>query len=295
MKKLCLALVVLLGSYSLLCMQVPKQQTRIFTLQDINPIIRVQIPEEDKRTVSAFLNIDRTQKDFSDEEYAQKLTDFDKAREVVFEAFAQKFRLDVGFFGDRYQKFVDPDKKIMKAIGSEKTILPLSKFEAQGKKTEISELKKELSRQYKIHLMPKWNEVISVVTQLLNELKENTAFGQALDSFKVQEIIVQDDSAIRSTKQDDIFPRIVLYPGNSKQQAQTVLDIVYKIFKDKEGIGTPRFSKRVTSLISYAQGDSDHKKQDRFKHHYEQPNLVHYAPDFTPEGANNGYHLTVPK
>lgn len=140
--------------------------------------------------------------------------------------------------------------------------------------------------QYKIHLMPKLEDLFSTIktiysSERLNELSIDAKFRFRLPHNKTNGYTCP---AEKKTNQKcfcankgtyDIGPIIVIY--TSKDNAQLLLNEVYNLFKYQEGLNvTPQFNRKITSLIYYAQGNSICKIFN--PELYEQPDLVHYKP-----------------
>lgn len=130
---------------------------------------------------------------------------------------------------------------------------------------EAPAVQKILVGQYKIHLMPKDKEdLMVIVEQLLSTMKTNDKFNQAVREFKfLFDVDQQDLEQYRDiTDNKNIPPILVIYPRNGKENAQYVLNTVYALFKNREGLDiTPRYNRKITSLIYYAQGDGDFKNE----------------------------------
>ena len=174
----------------------------------------------------------------------------------------------------------------------------------------VQQLKDEakiLTGQYKIHLMPKNEEdILIIIENLLDSLKKNTDFANSVSSLKFrvgvnfsgskEEIAkrLSNPPSKRNPEGTGILPIIVIYPADGQNNAQTVLDYVYKLFKNIPGIGiTPRFNEKITSLIYYAQGDADYKIPPSAAKYYTVDKKF-YNPDFEGEGQNKDYSLKNP-
>ncbi len=155
---------------------------------------------------------------------------------------------------------------------------------------------------YKIHLMPKQQDIIPIINRLVAMFKANAKFRNAVAAVKFDigsgvRIIdrqtpainkipvmhrydpVRDRGLIESDK-DNIVPKIVIYAVTGKDKAQYVLDEVYKEFLQLEGLDMPpRFNEKVTSLIYFAQGDGDEKLLPKKQYLFEFPDRVYYRDD----------------
>jgi len=113
----------------------------------------------------------------------------------------------------------------------------------------------EVQFHYKIHLMPYKEDVGKVIDILLTAMQKNLPLSKSIAGIKVFSTFGTKDN------RDGILPTIVIYATPGKDNAQTVLNAVYTLFKDQHGIDkTPRYNRKITTLIYYAQGDADHKR-----------------------------------
>ncbi|GEM_PF-5800300 len=116
------------------------------------------------------------------------------------------------------------------------------------------EYAQNMVKNYKIHLMPTKEAIFYTLEKLISALHNNTELA---DSVKIIKIHALNDHL---DHKGNLLPTIVVYPRAGKEHAQKVLNILYALFKDVEGLNkTPRFNRKITSLIYYAQGDSDYK------------------------------------
>lgn len=148
--------------------------------------------------------------------------------------------------------------------------------------------RKKLVMNYKIHLMSQdKKQTFSIVNTLLNKLKNTKeTLYNLIGIFKVAKKLNKPYDT------EFYFPNIVIYPISGKDNAQKVLNEIYKIFKDIEGNNlTPRFNKKVTSLIYYAQGDGDYKPNR--PEDYED-DKIHFKSDFVKKDTHEDYKLTIP-
>ena len=80
---------------------------------------------------------------------------------------------------------------------------------------------------------------------------------------------------------------------NGKNNAQYVLDTLYRLFKDVEGLDiAPRYNEKITSLIYYAQSHGDRKVL--YPQEYVQPNMEVFAPDYVDPEHPVDYRLNNP-
>ena len=157
---------------------------------------------------------------------------------------------------------------------------------------ELTRLAEELVQTYKIHLMP--TDSIDQITMLLKidkAIKNDPELNSLITVFKI---------LINPYRQGDIiFPKVVFY-SFGKENTQKMLNRLYKIL-DMPGMNLkPRYNARVTDLIWVAQGNGDHKMDNKekkisYKAYYENPDgdRVYYKPDFT--GKQQDYHLVHPE
>jgi hypothetical protein len=192
--------------------------------------------------------------------------------------------------------YIANDQSLPTAIMKGKQVLGNLELvmDAFAKKDQIS--KKQLTAHYKIHLMPKnGDDMMLIIENLLNELKFNDLLQRAINSFKFKPIDFsgsREGIKKRLTRGDEIFPLMVIYAADGKENAQIVLDTVYRLFGDINGLDiTPRYNKKVTSLIYYAQGDGDIKETYA---RYFTPDKIFFKPDFEGEGLNIDYSLKNP-
>jgi hypothetical protein len=151
---------------------------------------------------------------------------------------------------------------------------------------DVEQLRMQLASNYKIHLMPFDDDIVPIMLDLLGRIKEEPQLQQAVNRFKIHahtDAIQRDDGTY--------LPIFVIYCHAGKDAAQYVLNEVYALFKDKRGVDiTPRYNRKITSLIYYAQGDGD-RKGENYANYYEE-GLVHYHPKF--EGEIKDYWLKNP-
>ncbi len=157
---------------------------------------------------------------------------------------------------------------------------------------------KELVGDYKIHLMPKDNDLERVSLMLINIIKQQVDLQNLIGLIKikalleplVQLFIHEDKNKPFPLSQKHRMPKIVIYVAGGKKKAQHVLDSMYEHFKDIEGIDrAPAFNERVTSLIYVTQGNRDDKIL--YPQLFEK-SLVYYNPAIT--GEYQDYHLINP-
>ena len=147
---------------------------------------------------------------------------------------------------------------------------------------------KQLVKIYKIHLMPQRKDLIKTAQTLL----KTADIFDAADGIKVLGFL----SRVRGVYPP---PIIVLYAFQGKEQAQKVLDAVCRTFGSWEGMNiTPRFNKRITSFIYFAQGDGNTKEYAKSERSgispwekYFTPDGVYYSKELNEAGDNPDYEL----
>ncbi|MGB8467979.1 MAG: hypothetical protein WCE21_03155 [Candidatus Babeliales bacterium] len=158
---------------------------------------------------------------------------------------------------------------------------------------------KKLAGEYKIHLMPKIEDIPTIVDKLIMMLKESAEWRSLIYKFKVIPLsrIKADKGAYFKKKTGEVFPSIVIYPTSGKVHAQELLNKIFVLFAALEGVNvTPRYNAKVTSLIYIAQGDGDHKKIEKFTVFYEQPNRIYYNKQYIkPDGNAADHYLHHPQ
>ena len=159
--------------------------------------------------------------------------------------------------------------------------------------TDKSILFKNLTQDYKIHLMPK-GCMFEDFDALFHLIKNDEELKKAIVSFKILNDFIDDKQIEKDFNEGkSISPKIVIYVAAGKENAQLVLNKIYAAFKDKEGLNiSPRFNQKITSYIYYAQGNGDDKEIDQYKYFFENPGMVHYKSDITGEEEN--YALKMP-
>jgi len=147
---------------------------------------------------------------------------------------------------------------------------------------------KKLVLRYKIHLMPKDEDIVDVVLRLCTLIKKYPALQQGISDLKI--IPVLEGNMLPEWQK---LPKIVVYVDTGKANAQNVLDIIYNEFKGMHGLKrSPRYNEKVTDLIYFAQGNGDDKGDNKPNDCFEQPDRVYYKSDVT--GIHQDYHLKNP-
>lgn len=144
-------------------------------------------------------------------------------------------------------------------------------------------------RLYKIHLMPSDKDFKKVLLQLIHFIRENEQLLQVISSLKVKPIFESDLSLSPGI---GVLPKIVIYIGGGKDDAQRALDILYNEYRKQKGTGRgPAFNEQVTSLIYFTQGNRDEKMI--YPEYFEQPDMVYFLHNVT--GKSENYPLRNPK
>lgn len=134
---------------------------------------------------------------------------------------------------------------------------------------------------YKIHLMPKIKDINNTVARLMmsDEIRNNV--GEIKLKANIRDI--------------GDLPILVLYACQGKEQAQLLLDEVCHLFAGQEGLNiTPRYNKRVNSLIYFAQGNGDDKGRLAARgelNKYFTRGGVYYSREINTVGGNPDYEL----
>lgn len=118
---------------------------------------------------------------------------------------------------------------------------------------------------YKIHLMPKDEDIINATIALLDIIKNDPELQSLISQVKVKaamEPLVKEYCVEHPLSEYYLLPKIIIYIAKGKDVAQRVLNKIYESFKNLEGINRkPGFNKKVTSFIYFAQGNRDDKLQ----------------------------------
>ena len=141
---------------------------------------------------------------------------------------------------------------------------------------------------FKIHLMPKPEQPLDLVLELMSLIQSRPDLQMAIKSFKVQK-----NAGIFHDRDGQPLPKVVIYIGAklgdwtvSARNAQLVLDAMYAQFGSVEGLDvTPRYNQRITSLIYIAQGNGDFK---RLQKKVWTDDMVYLRPDAM---AGRTYHI----
>ena len=142
--------------------------------------------------------------------------------------------------------------------------------------------RKEAVGFYKIHLMPKKQDVLIILNLIMQSLEENIEFQNLIYKFKVTPSFEELDDAY-----GEKLPIIVIYPAWGQENVQKLVNKLCILFRNFTGLGKePRYNteiKNSNGLIFYAQADA----MDKNKHRAElnqffdgSTNFALYRPDF---------------
>lgn len=149
---------------------------------------------------------------------------------------------------------------------------------------EYSDVIERLEGGYKIHIQPKsLEQYLNIIEELLKLAQGTKEFQESLRFFKVYTDVnfnkapLEMDQHLQEHSYDGVVPLIVLYPAAGQENAQKVLDIVYKKFGALEGLNCPpAFNEKVTSLIYIAQGNRNQKNDEGYAEYFS-ANRVYYG------------------
>lgn len=146
---------------------------------------------------------------------------------------------------------------------------------------------------YKIHLMPKKEDLQSTIIKLVNETKNYPELLDLIANFKYIENFEKFQE-----NEDFNMPIVVIYAASGKENAQKLLNKIFQLFKDQEGLNIkPRWNEKVTSLIYFTQGNGDEKKLIRYDKFFEPGDYKGNGKVYfkaTVSGTYQDYHLINP-
>ena len=167
---------------------------------------------------------------------------------------------DLSIYYSRGYDFLE-SKKLF--TGSRNSVWEEQAFKRATEDQSSTADKKRLAEFYKIHLMPKPEEMMTTYIKILEAIKANPKLGSLISSMKLV------DAAGPSTKQvtlasgetiTETMPRIVIYPAEGRAATQELLNELYKALNGIEGDGhMPRYNAQIDSLLFVAQGNGDFK------------------------------------
>jgi hypothetical protein len=161
---------------------------------------------------------------------------------------------------------------------------------------------RKLTQMYKIHLMPKSANLVHATKQLVEAIRKDQMLQKVISNIKIKpipdNIIEQIKSAVEAETNKKRpysefwrLPRIVIYIGDGKRQAQFALNKLYRLFKDEKGTGWgPEFNEKVTDYIFFAQGNREDKIYN--PEYFEPEDMVYYKSDVN--GTWEDFHLINP-
>lgn len=191
---------------------------------------------------------------------------------VLAEVVTHKYRLSQNTFKSEsytavrcdYNDFVHRDWIVFKKSDSELTKSASSSLREFLEKKNRSytmeafeesigkEAIKDLTNEYKIHLMPKIEKAESVFKKVISILDKKEV-SENVQCFKFLHCPLEQYDI-----NNQLTPKAVIYV-QTKEAAQQVLKIFRENLQNLEECGTgktPRFNKKVTNLLFYANGDS---------------------------------------
>ncbi len=149
---------------------------------------------------------------------------------------------------------------------------------------------KAAAAEYKIHLMPKDEEMGFIVDKLMNKLNTSPELKELIVQYKVAAGRVLPDGQITylnpDARNNSHFPKVVIYT-QGKENAQKVLDALLELYQDDEIKGediTPRLNQQVNRLVYYAQFSADPKTKLKSMGKDQllfESDLVHFKPSIT--------------
>ncbi len=125
-----------------------------------------------------------------------------------------------------------------------------------------SNMPKEAVYQYKIHLMPRNEDLEDVVMRLAWHTKTGGVLNNHIAGFKV---VCSPPEFAKNPA--NVMPRIVIYVEGTQHKdprtaPQAALDALYDIFADMHGKGldyVPRYNEKISEFLYVAQGHGDEK------------------------------------
>lgn len=184
-----------------------------------------------------------------------------------------------------------------------KYVFPFVHYDGITDEEAVSACKRKMVAVYKIHLMPTLDNLKHIMKKLIQSCLDNHELRSLLRSFKVatyfepssrhdKKIVWSNDHALENLKQSTYYmPAIVLYLKPGKESAQRALDLIKEIFAADQGYDqVPRFSQKITSLISYVQGNGDDKIMPGSEEYFEE-DKIHFKANFT--GIEEDYKLIM--
>jgi len=136
-----------------------------------------------------------------------------------------------------------------------------------------------------------------ILKEFFAEIEKDSRLQTSLIAmkFKCKIDFTNTDSLKKSLalSNDEILAIIVIYSAQDKTLADYLLNKLIEMFHFMKGANlTPRYNKKITDLMYYAQGDGDFKPDDFYKNYYTE-DLIFYAKNFEEQGENKNYELTI--
>ena len=137
-----------------------------------------------------------------------------------------------------------------------------------------------LGQEYKIHLQPKPEYQIAVISNLISLISSDENLLSCLEAWKA---IIPYNRVISHDK----LPAIVIYPVKGKECAQYVLNKIINHFSmyDVKNIGlniTPRYNAKYNELIYWSNGSGDHKKNLSHKYFTSKKKIFYKGHEIYP-------------
>ncbi|MCX6765168.1 MAG: hypothetical protein NT148_01365 [Candidatus Nealsonbacteria bacterium] len=133
-----------------------------------------------------------------------------------------------------------------------RNINPYGENEASKEDIEL------LAEMYKIHLMPKEEFTPFILRKVIKEIEDDPELKDLICEIKVTQ-----GEDVRKNGGEGL-PVIVIYPKLGKENAQKVLDKIYKCvgkYSDLAVGDEPRFNRKINDMVFYAQGEGGTKKR----------------------------------
>ncbi len=108
-------------------------------------------------------------------------------------------------------------------------------------------------RNFKIHLMPKEDDLLLALTTFINAFKDDVDFQKSITSFKVKALL--EEAASRAG-----CPKIVIYVDGDRELLDVVLNKICGVFRGWTGLErAPAFNEKAEGIVYFAQGDRGDK------------------------------------
>jgi len=195
--------------------------------------------------------------------------------------------IDLCIGGDFAERYFNAESGAFR-FGSNQNLKNFHRLKDDDKEN-ARKIMQNLVSEYKIHLMPTDDRFIDAVLTLSHAIKKNKKLQRVIHAVKVKPIL---EAQALSHPSYRALPKIIIYVYGTKDRVQGVLDSIYEVFKDWQGVDrTPAFNEKVTSFIYFAQGDRTEKLT--YPEYFEEPGRVYFKADVT--GRHEDYHLKNPR